>query len=88
MKRIAFVVTGRVQRVGYRRFAQRAAEQAGVSGHVRNEADGSVVGEAEGGDAALLAFVEALRRGPAISHVRSVEVEDRPAQGDSGFEVR
>ena len=88
MKRIAFVVTGRVQRVGYRRFAQRAAEQAGVSGHVRNEADGSVVGEAEGGDAALLAFVEALRRGPAISHVRSVEVEDRPVLGDSGFEIR
>jgi hypothetical protein len=46
------------------------------------------VGEAEGGDAALLAFVEALRRGPAISHVRSVEVEDRPALGDSGFEIR
>jgi acylphosphatase len=36
MKRIAFVVTGRVQRVGYRRFDQRAGEQAGVSGHVRN----------------------------------------------------
>lgn len=88
MRRVAFVVTGRVQGVGYRRFAVRAAEAASVSGFVRNEADGSVTGEAEGPDEALQAFLTSLQRGPALANVRAVEVADLPSLGQVGFDMR
>jgi acylphosphatase len=88
MKRIAFVVTGRVQGVGFRKFTLRAAEACGVAGHVRNAVDGSVVGEAEGHDAAIEEFLAAIRRGPTFSRVESVEVQDLLLAGEAGFVIR
>lgn len=88
MRRVAFVVTGRVQGVGYRRFAQRSADALGVAGYVRNLADGSVVGEVEGQDGAVESFLAALRRGPALSRVVEVQVRPVRAAGSVGFEIR
>ena len=88
MRRVSFVVTGRVQGVGYRRFAQRSAESVGVAGFVRNEVDGSVVGEVEGEEGAVEAFLTALRRGPSLSKVRGVETAPLSATGDAGFAIR
>lgn len=48
-KRLQFY--GRVQGVGFRYTAIRAANSLGVSGWVRNERDGSVTVEAQGSDA-------------------------------------
>jgi acylphosphatase len=42
-------VYGRVQRVGYRRFVLDSAQELGLSGHVKNERDGSVTGLRSGG---------------------------------------
>jgi acylphosphatase len=83
-----YLVVGRVQGVGYRYFARRAAEGAGVSGFARNLADGSVEVLAEGSDAALAAFEDALRAGPSFSDVRDVSRTPVPARGDQGFHIR
>lgn len=67
--RIAFRVHGAVQGVGYRRFAAREAQTLDLAGWVRNQADGSVAGEAEGPEAALAAFRARLAQGPAFAAV-------------------
>jgi hypothetical protein len=48
MHRLHAVVHGRVQGVGFRYFVMREARALGLSGWVRNQADGSVEVEAEG----------------------------------------
>ena len=67
-----FDVTGRVQGVGFRWFAARAARDLGLAGWVRNSADGTVQAVAAGGASALDAFEGELRRGPAGARVESV----------------
>jgi acylphosphatase len=59
-----FLITGEVQGVGYRFFAQRAAARHQVRGHVRNCADGSVEVVAEGSQSAVEEFKKDLVTGP------------------------
>jgi len=83
-----FVVIGRVQGVGFRYFAIRAARQAGVAGTVRNLPDGTVEAIAEGSQAAVAEFRDALERGPSYGHVTRVdEIEMQPSGRYAGFEV-
>lgn len=83
-----FIVRGRVQGVGFRYFASRAAREAGVAGTVRNLGDGSVEAIAEGPAAAVDRFRAALERGPSYSHVTDVEEVDVAVTGSySGFDV-
>ena len=58
-------VEGFVQGVGYRAFARRAARSLGVSGWVRNRADGTVEALVSGRPDAIEAMLAELRRGPA-----------------------
>jgi len=82
MKRLEAAARGYVQGVGYRAFVAREAQRLGLTGWVRNEADGSVRVVAEGGEAALLALLTALKRGPSEAEVSSVESVWRPAVGE------
>lgn len=88
MKRFAFTVRGRVQGVGFRWFTQRAAAAHGVGGWVRNEPDGTVHGEAEADELALLAFCAELRRGPRLARVDELVTSELPPLGERGFAVR
>ena len=63
------VVLGRVQGVGFRFFAERAAREAGVSGWVRNRPDGAVETLAEGEEESVRAYLEKLRLGPRMAKV-------------------
>ena len=83
-----FTVRGRVQGVGFRYFAIRAAREAGISGTVRNLGDGSVEVIAEGSAPAIDQFREALKRGPSYSHVSEVvEIEMAFSGTYAGFDV-
>lgn len=83
-----FIVKGRVQGVGFRYFAIRAALQASVVGTVRNLADGNVEAVAEGTPAAVADFKAALEQGPSYGHVTQVdEIELQPTGRYSGFDV-
>ena len=84
-----FIVSGRVQGVGFRYFALDAARREGVNGYVMNHGDGSVEAVAEGESEAIERFERALRRGPSRSRVEQVMVDEiEPAFGNSGFNIR
>lgn len=79
---------GRVQGVGYREFARRAALRHALSGWVRNRGDGSVEARVSGAAHDLEAFAEALRVGPAGAAVRGLRVvEDADPPEKSGFVI-
>ena len=68
-----FFISGEVQGVGYRFFAQRAAARHQVQGHVKNCADGTVEVIAEGSAGEVEEFKKDLVTGPQWSRVAQVE---------------
>jgi acylphosphatase len=84
-----FVITGRVQGVGFRYFAHDAALREGVGGWVRNLPDGRVEAEVEGEIAAVDRVEASLRRGPSSARVDHVTVEEQtPQERMTGFSIR
>lgn len=67
------IISGQVQRVGYRFFAQRVAARHQVAGYVRNLADGRVEVHAEGSPESVEGFKHDLAAGPEFSRVEGVE---------------
>jgi acylphosphatase len=67
-----FYVSGGVQGVGYRFFAQRLASTLGVRGYVKNLFDGRVEVYAIAAPEVLAAFREQLKRGPRFASVDEV----------------
>lgn len=83
-----YVVSGRVQGVGFRFFVRDAALREGIRGWVRNRDDGRVEIEAEGDAEALLRFERAVRRGPPGARVDDVLADPMPAAGTrDGFAI-
>jgi acylphosphatase len=70
------VVRGRVQRVGYRNWTETRALARGLSGWVRNRADGTVEAVFAGASGAVDAMVAACRNGPPNAQVEAVETRD------------
>jgi acylphosphatase len=84
-----FVVSGRVQGVGFRYFAQDAARREGLHGYAVNQDDGTVEVTAEGEADALERFERKLRQGPSRSRVERVTIDEiAPGQGNTGFLIR
>jgi acylphosphatase len=73
-----FVVSGRVQGVGFRFFAERWANQLGLCGYVKNLWDGNVEAYAIGDAVAVEEFKRRLAEGPRSAHVTAVEESDEP----------
>ena len=76
-----FVITGRVQGVGFRYFTQDVARREGVAGWVRNLPDGAVEALVEGEAEAVTRVERALRSGPRGARVDNVYVDDREPGG-------
>jgi len=74
MKQITCTITGRVQMVMYRDFAQRKARKLGIVGMVQNMPDGSVSVVAQGEEEALKKYLAYLKKGSLLAHVDTVAV--------------
>jgi acylphosphatase len=68
-----FVISGQVQGVGFRYFAQRSAARHQVNGYVRNLENGSVEALVEGPAKAVEEFKHDLAAGPSYSKVEHLE---------------
>jgi acylphosphatase len=80
-------IQGRVQGVGYRYWLERMAGDLGLSGWVRNRADGSVEAVLAGARANVEAMVASCQHGPRSAVVASVDVADEPESPAPGFKV-
>jgi acylphosphatase len=80
-------VRGRVQGVGFRNFAQRAAVDLGLSGYARNLDDGRVEVYASGPEDKLRDMAGLLRRGPSWADVRGVEELEAPPDPHPSFRI-
>lgn len=70
-----FVISGRVQGVGFRAFAARAAHALNLEGAARNRPDGAVEIVATGPEHALDRFEAALHEGSRLARVDGVFAE-------------
>ena len=68
-----FVLSGRVQGVGFRFFTQRVAARHQVRGYVKNLDDGRVETLAQGSERSVEAFKHDITAGPQYSRVDDVE---------------
>jgi len=83
-----FVISGRVQGVGFRYFTREVALREGVTGWVRNLADGRVEARVEGEREAVTRVERALRNGPRGGRVDEVFVdEEDPAMVHRTFTI-
>jgi acylphosphatase len=83
-----FLVSGRVQGVGFRFFAADHARRENLSGSVRNLDDGRVEAVVEGEAESVERFERALRRGPSQSRVEHISVESiGPSGRSTGFVI-
>ena len=73
-------VTGVVQGVGFRWFVREKARRLGLSGWVRNLADGSVEVVASGDQGQLDLLVGELKKGPPGAVVDRIQPEANPPQ--------
>lgn len=87
--RAEIYVSGRVQGVGFRRFARNAAERFGVDCNPMNLRDGRVFVIVEGRQEAIELLINELRKGPTFAHVEDVDVTFKEVLGNVyGFSVR
>jgi acylphosphatase len=83
-----YIVSGRVQGVGFRYFVQKHAELLSLSGYARNLDDGRVEVYAVGPEAKLSELSGHLWNGPRWSDVRGVEEQEAPMLESRGFHIR
>ena len=87
-----FVISGRVQGVGFRYFVQSAAVRESIRGWVRNLDDGRVETAGAGEPDAMERFERAIRQGPSGARVDRVEVDETyplsNADTMTGFHIR
>lgn len=81
------IVKGRVQGVGYRFSAKKAAEKMNITGTIKNLPDGSVQIYASGDSLNMQRFIEWCDEGPTLAKVTQVIAIDIPYQGFKTFSI-
>ncbi len=87
MTHLDIIIKGHVQGVSYRAATKAVADQLGVKGFVRNEANGDVFIEAEGDKFAMEMFLEWCNEGPEHAEVNDVETHEGELKNYRNFEV-
>jgi acylphosphatase len=82
------LLTGHVQGVFFRAWAQGEARELGVSGWIRNCPDGSVEAHLSGDENAVERMVARMRRGPSNARIENFTIEEVPPESPGRFEVR
>lgn len=83
-----YLISGDVQGVGFRFFAQRVAARHQVAGYVRNLADGRVEVLAEGTTEGVEGLKHDLAAGPDFARVEQVEeISLEPTGAYSSFRI-
>ncbi len=81
-------ISGRVQGVAYRYFAEKYAKSFGITGWVRNLPDGGVEVLAEGGRGDIDRFLARLREGPRLALVDGFDITwEEPAGEFPDFRI-
>ena len=90
MKRVArrVRVTGQVQGVFFRAWTRQQADELGVTGWVRNCADGSVEAHVDGENTAVQQLVQRMRKGPPGAQVDEIAVSESAFENFGRFAVR
>ncbi len=83
-----FIISGNVQGVGFRYFAQLTAADHHVAGWVQNLENGSVIVHAEGTAEQINSFIAALKRGNRFAKVHHVQEKSVPAQQLHSFHIK
>jgi acylphosphatase len=88
-QRLHATLHGHVQGVTFRATARRQASELGLTGWIRNNADGTVETIAEGPHDKLSQFVDFLHDGPPAASVSKVDTNWKKAQGEfDSFSIR
>lgn len=88
---VHIVVTGRVQGVGFRFFAESVARRLGAAGWVRNLPGGEVEILARLDPARKAVFLAELEKGPPMGRVENLRIRPAPADLEcpaAGFQIR
>ena len=80
-------VQGRFQGVSYRFSTKAVADQLGVRGFIKNEADGSVYIEAEADEWNMQLFLDWCHEGPTGAIVTSVKTDEAELKNYRNFEI-
>ena len=82
-------ITGSVQGVGFRYYAQKQARILNLNGWVRNTVDGGVLTIVQGEKAAIDTFIDYLWVGPPLSRVKNITTAEMQVIHEyTDFEVR
>ncbi len=82
------LIQGRVQGVGFRQFTVQIAHKYNIEGTVKNLPDGSVECIARGKEEDLNHFINSLKKGPPLSKVLDLKIEEiSPKFVPSGFKI-
>jgi len=87
LQTITITVNGKVQGVFYRQSTKDIAIQIGVTGHVKNLADGAVEITATGTKEQLDQLLTWCRQGPPRALVSSIDVRESPLQLFDHFSI-
>ncbi len=89
MKAVHILISGHVQGVGFRWFAEKRASELAVAGYVRNLPEGAVEVLAQADERTLESFCQELREGPRFARVEELSMRTVPVDvGLQGFGVR
>lgn len=80
-------IYGKVQGVFFRVSAKQKADELGLFGFAKNESDGSVYIQAEGGEHLLRIFLDWCRQGPSDARVDRLEFEKGELQNYQDFQI-
>ena len=85
---INILISGKVQKIGFRYSALQVADKMNICGFVQNLPDGKVFIEAEGDEANIENFIEWCHSGPKWAIVDFVQVEKSEMKNYSFFEIK